>query len=101
VTAVLVEVGRSGGGWAGSELVLTGSSRLLTCVETQVCINMNFKRILSHCFAFIFFRVKISADPALRLRLRTLTLCYMFRKLCKSFFRFCFSPGVQASSVGL
>jgi hypothetical protein len=79
VTAVLVEVGRSCGGWAGSELMLTSSSRLLTCTETQVFININFKNaFLSYCFAFIFFRVKIFADPALRLRLRTLTLCYMF-----------------------
>jgi hypothetical protein len=49
-TAVLLEVGRSGGGWAGSELVLTGSSRLLTCIETQVYININFKCILVQSF---------------------------------------------------
>jgi hypothetical protein len=43
VTAVLVEVGRSCGGWARWELALAGSSRLLTCIRTQVYISIDFK----------------------------------------------------------
>jgi hypothetical protein len=41
VTAVLVEVGRSCGGCSCRELALAGSSRPLTCIETQVhfCIS--------------------------------------------------------------
>jgi hypothetical protein len=44
VTAVLVEVGRSCGGWACWELALAGSSRLLTCIDKQVLVK-NFLKI--------------------------------------------------------